>query len=297
VLVRKLLQEGADPDEKGGRYLYPIIAAMDGKAPEEYGNCDKEKSLEDVVQTLHQHRANPNRRSNSGESVLHWAVSKGDVKVVSLLVEAGAAVKSCDSEGRTPLHDAVGIPAGCITAYLLSKGARVQVLDADNNSPLHLAAKRSSLGVVQILIRAGSDKYLRNKVGARPLDLAAESGRPEVLNYLRELQVEEGMKSVELEKGRLLDPAAENGNLAAISTLLASGADTDARDAKGRTAPHIAAFWGQDGQTPLHIAAKEGVLNGFCRLLDAKVNTKFFVIMLDGQQGTMPETEEVFGYF
>ncbi|KAK5046503.1 hypothetical protein LTR84_008306 [Exophiala bonariae] len=277
IFVRELLQAGVDPNEKGGRFRYPIIAAMattSSRAQRDYFKGDKASLLEGLIRTLLEYRADPNLKSNSGESVLHYAVATGNAKVVELLVEAGALVDASDSEGRTPLHEAACFPAVAITNCLLSHGAQLQVVDADGNSPLHLAAKKSSLEVVQSLLKAGSHLTLRNRQGARPLDLAAESGRPEILEYLCSLPEEQGSEEMQSDNPTLLHLAAENGNLTAIRALLTSGADRDARDRDGRTALHVAAFWAQvdavgllsgcgntdakdvNGQTALHLAAK-----------------------------------------
>ncbi|KAK5218691.1 hypothetical protein LTR72_008630 [Exophiala xenobiotica] len=288
ILVRKLLQAGVDPNENGGRFRYPIIATMAAKGLREHGGYEKARLLEDLIRALLEHSADPNVRSNSGESVLHYAVATGYIKVVELLVEAGALVNASDSEGRTPLHEAGCIPAVAVTNYLLSRGAQLQVVDADGNSPLHLAAKKSSLEVVQSLLRAGSDCTLRNKMGARPLDLAAESGRPEVFGYLCSLPAEQGVEEMQPDTPTPLHLAAGNGNLTAIKALLASGADRDARDRQGRTALHVAAAWAQvnavillsgcdteakdvNGQTALHLAAKSS-RETLAALLSARAN-------------------------
>lgn len=47
--------------------------------------------------------ANPNAADDNGGTALHWAVAKGSLDVVSILIEAGADSRKADKVGKTPL--------------------------------------------------------------------------------------------------------------------------------------------------------------------------------------------------
>ncbi|KAL7558595.1 hypothetical protein ACA910_001296 [Epithemia clementina (nom. ined.)] len=48
----------------------------------------------------------PNPCNQFGESLVHMACRRGDMKILSILLDAGASVQVADDYGRTPLHDA-----------------------------------------------------------------------------------------------------------------------------------------------------------------------------------------------
>jgi ankyrin repeat protein len=283
LCAAKFLNSGANTNEKGGLYSYPIIATLArarasvASKNESSNNVEvvTRRKSESMVRLLLKHRADPNVMSKSGESVLHFAVNTSNPAVVSLLITEGAAINACDREGRTPLHEAACLQSTEIIAVLLSNNAQVRVCDVDGNTPLHLAAKLSSLAVVQQLVQAGSIVHQLNKLGFSALHFASQSDRSEIFSYLQgELRSDGGSGS---QQRTALHTAAESGSLKTISIFLAVGADLEACDEDQRTPLHVAARWAEDGavrllldsgsdlnavdrhlQTPLHLAAKAG---------------------------------------
>ena len=59
----------------------------------------------DVCRLLLRHRANVNAKTRSGwVTPLHRAAYCCHINVVRLLLESGANVNTCDSDGKSPLH-------------------------------------------------------------------------------------------------------------------------------------------------------------------------------------------------
>jgi hypothetical protein len=88
--VKKLLEEGADPNIRDG----------DGNTPLHFAAS---KGCAEVARLLLEHGADPNAQDKSGETPLHVAASMGHVDVVRLLLERGADPSIRNREGKTPL--------------------------------------------------------------------------------------------------------------------------------------------------------------------------------------------------
>jgi hypothetical protein len=74
----------------------------------------------------------------AGASPLHYAVMKGEMPLVGLLVQRGADVNRTKS-GTSPLHTAVLYGRFEVAEYLLEKGSNVNAKSASGATPLSLA--------------------------------------------------------------------------------------------------------------------------------------------------------------
>jgi ankyrin repeat protein len=100
-----------------------------------------------------------NKRNDRGETSLHLAAKRGDVKYAKRLIKAGADVNVRDWAGGllnalaciecsctrfllgwTPLHEACNHGCVEVARQLLKAGANVNVQGLDNDTPLHDAA-------------------------------------------------------------------------------------------------------------------------------------------------------------
>jgi ankyrin repeat protein len=153
---------------------------------------------------------------DDGESALHRAVLRGDVKVAELLLDKGANLDAPDAKGWTALHKA------CVSflpnwremvEMLLRRGARVDVGDDEGRTALHRAA----------------------------LALHGPEGQPKSLEFLL-MWREMGDDSVDAvdEEGRTpLHVAAASGCVFSVQLLIQAGANFDATDNTSRTPLHI----------------------------------------------------------
>lgn len=88
---------------------------------------------------------------------LHLGAEKGHAKIVSILLNSGAAIESLDYAGRTALHCAVKSHQVEVVRLLLDRGADAKRKDASGMSALHLAVDEGDEDIVLLLIEKGVD--------------------------------------------------------------------------------------------------------------------------------------------
>ncbi len=113
--------------------------------------------------------------SERGTALVRAAAS-GDLRLVRLLVEAGAPVSGvCGCVDReSPLAAAVNVGAADIAAYLLDNGASPNDAAFDGGStPLHIAVHRGDHEMVRTLLAAGADPTREDRNGRTPAKWSA----------------------------------------------------------------------------------------------------------------------------
>lgn len=146
--VRRLLMEGADIEEKGGRWelqCTPLhIAAQEGS--------------EEVVMILLEHGADVSDKAKfRGATPLGHAIVQQYEAIVLLLLDHFADVSATDKNGRTPLHLAAFDGREALVLLLVEKGADLFSKDNTGGTPLHSAARGGRERVALLLIRHGAD--------------------------------------------------------------------------------------------------------------------------------------------
>ncbi|XP_073012308.1 acyl-CoA-binding domain-containing protein 1-like [Typha latifolia] len=79
-----------------------------------------------------------NLRDSEGRTPLHWAVDRGHLNAVEILLNEYADVNAKDNEGQTPLHYAVVCEREAVAELLVKNHAARLTKDHDGNSPLDL---------------------------------------------------------------------------------------------------------------------------------------------------------------
>ncbi|XP_007258487.3 ankyrin repeat domain-containing protein 12 isoform X1 [Astyanax mexicanus] len=113
-----------------------------------------------------------NKRNERGETPLHMAAIRGDVKQVKELIELGADVNVKDFAGWTPLHEACNLGYYDVAKVLIGAGAEVNTQGLDDDTPLHDASSSGHKDIVKLLLRHGGNAFQANKRGERPVDVA-----------------------------------------------------------------------------------------------------------------------------
>lgn len=96
----------------------------------------------ELTKLLIQKGADVNAKSENNRSVIHEAVTCGNIDSVMLLLNAGADVNAQENDGWTPLHEAVTGNYVQMIAFLLKAGADATIqYKVDGVDPIHLAVQ------------------------------------------------------------------------------------------------------------------------------------------------------------
>jgi len=167
---------------------------------------------------------------NSSE-LLQIAAGKGEIAIVKLLLDSGAAVDGIKQQAPTPLHYAAANGHKAVVDLLLSKGAKADARTESGGTPLHLAAFKGYELVAKALLAAGAPVDARMRADATVIAYGFKAGQTP------------------------LHVAASAGYTAIVELLLSKGADVNAEDGESRTALSHAAANGDGRMTKALLAA------------------------------------------
>lgn len=118
---------------------------------------------------------------------LHEAVVGGDYDETARLLDQGASIEAKDpGSGASPLHYAVMKGRMKIIDLLLSRGADVNSRTRNGTTPLHTAALYARKEVAERLLEAKADVNAKSQSGATALALAAAAKNWPIVEMLRE---------------------------------------------------------------------------------------------------------------
>lgn len=118
-------------------------------------------------------------------TALHLAASDGRLKIMKLLLRAGAKVNSQDElYGGTPLLIAVQMGQFEAAKTLVKAGADISESDQMGNTPLHISCGLGRKDIVQWLLGLGTNPQPKNKAGEIPADAARRSGNSSLVTLL-----------------------------------------------------------------------------------------------------------------
>lgn len=248
--VIKLLNEGADINEKGNGYYGYGTALMEAA---EKGNIE-------IVRLLLDRRADVNEKNYWGTTALMYAIGwpnfywvrkstkitrnkemlktkKELVNVVKVLLKAGADVNVKTKDGRTALTSAAVYGQTDVVKVLLEAGVEVSA----KSDALFWAGMNCHTDVVKVLLEAGVELSIRDKEDedkVKLLHFAARNGLVEMINMLIDNNV--SVLSRYLDDRTALMEAAIGGYAKVVKVLMEYYPNLDAKDKKGNTALSLA---------------------------------------------------------
>lgn len=242
----------------------------------------------DMVKILVDYGANVDSQNGEGQTPLHIASAEGDDLLVKYFYSVRASASITDNQDRTPMHLAAENGHATIIELLADKfRASIFERTKDGSTLMHIASLNGHADCAMMLFKKGVYLHMPNKGGARSIHTAARYGHVGIINTL--LQKGEKVDVTTNDNYTPLHIAVESGKPAVVETLLGFGADVHVRGGKMKETPlHIAArvkdgdrcalmllksgaapnLATDDGETPVHVAAKHGNLQTLQLLLD-----------------------------
>ena len=233
-----------------------------------------------ILQMPNKDKKTPLDVDTGGRVILHEACKKGIVKLVEVLLDAGANCQAqIQASGQTPVHLAcLNGHTNCLEAILskqsknevhvllqLNNGSCITPLtvrDQNNRVILHHACNKGLLELVKDLISAGADPCTQDSQLYTPLMYACEQHSFLCAEYLVNNTSQPFGQLINFEACSLspkvltelkdsnartiLHYVCKAGRLAVVEQLISMGADATAEDI--------------DGSTPLHMACQHGRL-------------------------------------
>ncbi|KAL1138787.1 hypothetical protein AAG570_008849, partial [Ranatra chinensis] len=255
---RKLSAEGipAVEKEKLEKLLHACTTQNDLLQRYSYRNMYQAAKIGDAEKMI-QILVNPNQVMRDGGAVcaLHAAASGGHLTIVHLLVQAGANTEVLDKDQNTPLMLAVMHGYNDVVKYLIKAGASVSFKGADGMTALHIAAKEGNIEACNHLLSSANTppSYVDTVDDGRwtPLVWAAENCHNEVVRFLLEKKADPQIRDSEMNIA--LHWAAFAGSMDISEDLLNYNSNINLSNVHG--------------DTPLHIAARQGAENCVVLLL------------------------------
>ncbi|XP_074545631.1 caskin-1-like isoform X2 [Halichoeres trimaculatus] len=192
-------------------------------------------------------RVNVNIQDADGLSPLHHAALSGNKELISLLLEAQAAVDIKDHKGMRPLHYAAWQGKTEPMKMLLKAGSSVNGQSDEGQIPLHLSSQHGHYDGSEMLLQHQSNPCISDTAGKTPLDLACEFGRVGVVQLLLSSNMCAAMLEPKPSDPNGVSPlhlAAKNGHIDVIKLLIQAGIDIN-RQSESGTALHQAALCGK----------------------------------------------------
>lgn len=140
----------------------------------------------EVAKLLLKHGADCNVKDNWHFTPLMEAAVKGKLEVCIVLLQNGADIRLCNSDGKTALELATSVTKPVLTgeykknelleaarngneeklvSLLTPLNVNCHASDGRKSTPLHLAAGYNRIKIVQLLLRNGGDVHSKDKGG------------------------------------------------------------------------------------------------------------------------------------
>lgn len=118
-----------------------------------------------------------NRKSTQGFTALHYASYRGNIDIVTKLIDNGAEIEVTNNRGINVIHMAAQGNQPSTLVYFKDKYfLNIQSIDEMGSTPLHWACYTGSEVAVHFLLSWNVDINAQDREGLTPLHLAVMSG-------------------------------------------------------------------------------------------------------------------------
>uniref|UniRef100_A0A8C0U791 NFKB inhibitor epsilon n=1 Tax=Cyanistes caeruleus TaxID=156563 RepID=A0A8C0U791_CYACU len=172
-VIQALIHKGVNPGLQDRNGNTPLHLACE----QQHLQCAQQllggPATPDGTTQPHGHHQDLQLQNWQGLACLHISTLKGNIPMMSLLLESGANIDVREgTSGKTPLHLAVECHNRRAVQFLLRNGAYVDAQMYNGCTPLHLAVGRKDAAIAAILSHSGADTLLRNMENETAQDLA-----------------------------------------------------------------------------------------------------------------------------
>ncbi|XP_069670298.1 uncharacterized protein [Periplaneta americana] len=162
---------------------------------------------------------------------LSWVAYKGDLEMVSLLVEKGADVNTEDARKQTPLYYAVSGSHVNVVQFLIDSGAHVNACNNKGDSLMFTGVEQGNVDVVRLLIDQGTDVNACDKFGDSLICSAVLTGNVDVVRLLIDKGAD--VNACRKHGDSPILSAIRGNNVHVVKLLIDQGADINACDKFG----------------------------------------------------------------
>lgn len=132
----------------------------------------------------------PQTKDDHRKKSLDWrrSVENGDRQSLEKMIKSGLDINTSDGYGWSILHYAVSYGQLPIIEQLIGGGANVNTRDQNGVTPLHTAVASGRKSIVKVLVLNGAKTTARTGDGLSPLDIAQQNGEKEIEGLLLVVQ-------------------------------------------------------------------------------------------------------------
>ncbi|KXJ15102.1 Transient receptor potential cation channel subfamily A member 1 [Exaiptasia diaphana] len=157
-ILKMLLRAGADIDVKGSSKIHAMTPLL----------CAAKFNAIESSKVLIREGASVSAKNCYGQTALHHAVRRQNIKIVELLLTEGKMdVNVVDIDKTTALHIAAHVGDEMSTKLLLFHGIEIKAQDNDGFTAFHVAAREGKNDVLRTLLQTGTER--RQAVSMRTL--------------------------------------------------------------------------------------------------------------------------------
>ncbi|XP_066902827.1 ankyrin-3 isoform X2 [Halyomorpha halys] len=143
---------------------------------------------EEATRKFIKRKGDVNAITGTGQSMIMMAAAGGNVRIIKMLVKAGAKLMPPPEyfRGLTPIHAACYYGNDSAVKYFHSVGLDVDAPSRGNETALHIAIRTRNRGLTETLLNLGARTDIANNSGETALDVARKYGFTEVKEALEE---------------------------------------------------------------------------------------------------------------